>query len=96
MEHDEKDVFAMTVLLVATAGGHLSELSRLVPRLFGDYTERVWITNETPQSRSVLAGERVVFIPAVHERDVVGVMRSNLIARRVLDQESATMVVSTG
>jgi UDP-N-acetylglucosamine transferase subunit ALG13 len=86
----------MTVLLVATAGGHLSELSQLAPRLFGDGTERVWITNETPQSRSVLAREQVVFIPAVHERDVVGVMKSSLIARRILQQERVTMVVSTG
>ena len=49
----------MSALLVASTGGHLVELMRLRPRLTGIGDEVTWVTFDTPQSRSMLAGEDV-------------------------------------
>ena len=65
----------MTTIMVATTGGHLAQLVELSPRLPQVGTDRLWVTFDTPQSRSLLAGEAVRFIPFISERDVLGVAR---------------------
>ena len=47
----------MSTLLVCSVGGHLAELHRLLERMRGLGEERLWVTFDTPQSRSVLAEE---------------------------------------
>ena len=49
---------AVTTLLVANDGGHLMQLHTLRPRL-GVGDDVVWVTPRTPQTESLLAGERV-------------------------------------
>ncbi|MBY8875306.1 hypothetical protein K7640_26075 [Micromonospora sp. PLK6-60] len=85
----------MTTLLVASAGGHLAELHQLVPRL-GVQDDCVWATFDSPQSRSLLAGEEVIHVPPVRTRDAVGALRDWLAARRVLRGGRFGRVVSTG
>ena len=64
----------MPTLFVATIGGHLVELVQIASRLPDDGDDvRVWATQDHPQSRSLLAGEKVIFVPEVGERDVPGV-----------------------
>jgi UDP-N-acetylglucosamine transferase subunit ALG13 len=87
----------MTTLLVSTIGGPLTELVQLAPRLEGiDTSNRVWVTHDSPQSRSLLAGEDVVFVPYIKERDLAGVMRAFIPARRLMRDRSIGAVVSTG
>lgn len=86
----------MTTLLVATIGGHLTQLADLVPRLDPVDSDRFWITNPSPQSESLLAGEDVVWVPEVDSRDFGGVARSARSARRVRRDRRPTRAISTG
>lgn len=84
----------MTTLLVASTGGHLAELHDLVPRL--GVTDRRWVTFDSPQSRSLLAGEDVVHVPPATSRDLVGAVRDLLVARRMFRRSRYDRVISTG
>ena len=86
----------MTTLLVASTGGHLKQLSQLRERLQGVPAEHRWATFDTPQSRSLLAGERVDFVPFVGGRDPLNVARNLAHARRILGEGDVEAIVSTG
>jgi UDP-N-acetylglucosamine transferase subunit ALG13 len=86
----------MGTLLVASSGGHLKELHNLHRRLGGVEGPFRWVTFDTPQSRSMLAGEAVEFVPFVGGRDPRGVGRNLGEARRVLRDRELDTVVSTG
>lgn len=86
----------MGALLVATTGGHLAQLVELARRLPEFADDRLWATFDSPQSRSLLADERVAFIPPIAERDVLGVVRGLAYARKLLDPTRIEVVVSTG
>jgi UDP-N-acetylglucosamine transferase subunit ALG13 len=85
----------MTHLLVAATGGHLSQLVQLAPRI-ANHVDTLFVTFDSPQSRSLLADKRHIFIPSVEERDVRGVLRGALIASRLFRRERIEMAVSTG
>ena len=84
----------MTTALVATIGGHISELVELADRL--PERERIWVTSETPQTVDLLAGHDVEFVPAVGERDLLGVLRAIPRAWRLYRRHRVDRVVSTG
>jgi UDP-N-acetylglucosamine transferase subunit ALG13 len=84
----------VTTLLVASTGGHLDELYDLVPRL--GIGERRWVTFDTEQSRSLLAGEDVVHVPPAYSRDLVGTVRDLIVARRMFRSGGYERVISTG
>ena len=86
----------MTTLLVASTGGHLKQLHQLHGRLDGVSGPFCWATFDTPQSRSLLAGETVDFVPFVGGRDPGNVGRNLLHANRILKQRNVRTVVSTG
>jgi UDP-N-acetylglucosamine--N-acetylmuramyl-(pentapeptide) pyrophosphoryl-undecaprenol N-acetylglucosamine transferase len=87
----------MTTLLVSSVGGHLADLHRLLPRLRGVDSERLWVTFDTPQSRSLLDGEDVLYIDYTGPRDVKNVLRHSLVARRLLRAgHPFTSIVSAG
>jgi UDP-N-acetylglucosamine transferase subunit ALG13 len=85
----------VTVVLVSTTGGHLTQLHKLAGRLplAGD---RLWVTHRGPQSESLLAGEEVAYVPYIDERDVRGVLGSLGHAREVARDRQPTAFVSTG
>ncbi len=84
------------VVLVATTGGHLAQLFDIAPRLPLD-GPRLWVTFDSEQGRTLLAGERVVFVPYIGERDLVGVARAMAHARRIVGGDTpVAAVVSTG
>lgn len=68
-----------TILLVASTGGHLTQLTRLAPRLGVDAASP-WLTFDSAQSRSLLVGQNVLFVPYVSPRDVRGIMRASALA----------------
>ncbi len=87
----------MATLLVSSVGGHLTQLHQLVDSLRGIDDERRWVTFDTPQSRSMLDGEDVVFIDYTSPRDVKNVIRHTSTARRLFrGRHPFSTVVSTG
>lgn len=86
----------MRTLLVAAAGGHLKQLHKLLPRIPELDGERVWVTYDTSQSRSLLEGEDVVYGHYMASRDYGNVARNAALAERLLREAKFDRVLSTG
>lgn len=85
----------MTTLLVANDGGHLRQLYSLAPRLpVGP--DRMWVTPSTPQSRSLLEGEKVLWVDRAPTRDGGAALRNAWKVSRALGALDVEAVVSTG
>jgi UDP-N-acetylglucosamine--N-acetylmuramyl-(pentapeptide) pyrophosphoryl-undecaprenol N-acetylglucosamine transferase len=84
----------MTTLLVANDGGHLMQLHTLRPRL--GVQDVVWVTPRTPQTESLLAGERVHWTLPCPPRDTRALARNTLACRRLFVEHDVSLVVSTG
>lgn len=82
-------------LLVANDGGHLQQLHSLSPRLPAG-GERRWMTIDSPQTRSLLAGEEVEHLLPSRPRDLVVASRNARLAWSVLRGADVDLVVSTG
>lgn len=63
-------------LLVASTGGHLAQLVKLSERLVAD-PDPLWVTFENDQSRSLLEGRRVLYVPYIAPRDFKNVARAS-------------------
>jgi len=85
----------MTAILVASKGGHLSQLVELGDRIEG-LGDCLWVTFDSLQSRSLLDGRRTVFLPPIEERDVMGVLRGAGSAYRLFRSLDVSSVISTG
>lgn len=85
----------MTTLLVANDGGHLMQLHTLRPRL-GVGDDVVWVTPRTPQTESLLAGERVHWTLPCPPRDTGALARNTMACRRLFRDHDVSLVVSTG
>jgi UDP-N-acetylglucosamine transferase subunit ALG13 len=86
-----------TAVLVASTGGHLAQLAELAGRMEQLRGDRLWVTFDSEQGRTLLEGERRIFIPYIAERDVAGVARAMRDAHRILGAETRVRaVVSTG
>lgn len=83
------------VLLVASTGGHLTQLTRMANSWDID-NDSLWVTFDTHQSRSMLEGKRVLHVPYIAPRD----LKAAAVATRIITQEVAgenfDRVVSTG
>jgi UDP-N-acetylglucosamine transferase subunit ALG13 len=90
-----KSLRGQKLLLVASTGGHLSQLRRLA-EMIQPSNDSLWVTFDKPQSRSLLAEARHLFIPYISPRDVAGVLRGVRAFRNVLSGEDFDAVVSTG
>lgn len=82
-------------LLIASTGGHLNELLRLVPTFEPD-PESLWVTFRTPQSETLLEGRRVHYLPYIGPRDLRGTLRAVPQVRDLLRREHFDLAVSTG
>lgn len=85
----------MTSLLVANDGGHLMQLHTMRPRL-GVGHDVVWVTPRTPQTESLLDGERVHWASPCPTRDARAVLRNAAACRHLFDDFDITLAVSTG
>jgi UDP-N-acetylglucosamine transferase subunit ALG13 len=86
----------LTTLLIASAGGHLTQLHRLRPRLQGIDQDVIWVTFDGPQSRSLLADEKVVHAHYPRPRDAATTVRNAALAHRLLSRYDVRHAVSTG
>lgn len=71
------------------------QLTRLAPRI-ATLGRPLWVTFDSPQSRSLLAGEEVLFVATTKPRDLRNVVGNIPAARRILDERNVVEVVSTG
>jgi UDP-N-acetylglucosamine--N-acetylmuramyl-(pentapeptide) pyrophosphoryl-undecaprenol N-acetylglucosamine transferase len=85
-----------TTMLVAISGGHLAQLHLLSERIVAADETVVWLTDDTAQSRSLLSGQDVVYVPSRAPRDFVGIWRDRKIARQAITANGVTRIVSTG
>lgn len=89
------DLRGRRVLLVASTGGHLTQLTRLAPEL-GIDPASPWVTFDTPQSRSLLRGREVHFVPYVSPRDYAGVWQAAQAIRPVLKDVDGALSTGAG
>lgn len=85
---------ARRVLLVASTGGHLSQLTGM--RSEWEDLDRVWVTFDKADARSSLAGEHVVHAHHPTTRNLPNAARNLVLAVRLLRRERPDVVVSTG
>jgi len=85
----------MRALLVASTGGHLVELEAWSRRMTG-VDKIVWAAADSPQSRALLAGKDVHWIPDIQPRQLRETMGLLGVARRIVQSEQVDVVVSTG
>ena len=87
---------APRTLLVAATGGHLEQLFRISQRLHPASGEVVWVTHEDDQSKSLLRGLDVHYVPYVPPRGYRQIARVLPQANRIVGQGHFDRVVSTG
>ena len=56
----------------------------------------MWATHDSPQTRSLLAGEECIYVDRAEPRDVMTMLRNARQARKVLGADEWSAVVSTG
>ena len=93
MRYSLEDIRGKRVAMVASTGGHLTQLTRLAGRLGVD-PESPWVTFDTPQSRSLLRGREVHYVPYVRPRDYRGVARATRLLQPFM--KAVDGAVSTG
>lgn len=93
MRYSLEDIRGKRVAMVASTGGHLTQLTRLAGRLGVD-PESPWVTFDTPQSRSLLRGREVHYVPYVRPRDYRGVARATRLLQPFMKEVDGA--VSTG
>lgn len=82
-------------LWVTSPGGHLAELLRIEANL-GANGDSLWVVPETPQSRSLLAGRRTLWVDYVPPRDLRGAIRVASRVRRSIKNERFRYALSAG
>lgn len=84
-------------LLVASGGGHLKQLKNLAVRIPWASESRVWITVDTPHSRTLLDDEaEVIFVPSARSRDVIAALSNAKSVRTHIRRNGFSHAVSTG
>ena len=91
---NDGDEWAPKAMLVCSSGGHLLQLHRLKP--WWEKLERVWVTFDKPDSRSLLLGEEVAWAYHPTTRNAVNLVRNLGLAWRLLRRHRPDVVVSTG
>ena len=86
----------MRALFVANGGGHLKELIHLTQRLPFTVDESLWVTFDSPQSRSLLQGQDVCYVRYSSPRDGWATLVNFVAATRILRRQRFDVAVSTG
>ena len=80
--------------MVSSSGGHLTQLIALRP--WWEQHERTWVTFETLDATSKLAGEDVVWAHHPTTRNVKNLARNTALAWRTMRSFRPDVIVSTG
>ncbi|MGH2812197.1 MAG: PssD/Cps14F family polysaccharide biosynthesis glycosyltransferase [Actinomycetota bacterium] len=84
----------MRVALVCSSGGHLLQLYQLRP--WWEKHERLWVTFDKADSRSLLAGEPIVWAYQPTTRNIPNLLRNLRLAWKTLRHHRPDIVVSSG
>jgi UDP-N-acetylglucosamine:LPS N-acetylglucosamine transferase len=82
------------ILLVCSAGGHLQQLL-LLREAWGDRS-RLWVTDDAPDTRSLLRSEKAVFGDAPSSRSWRSLAGNTARALRLLSRHRPAVVLTTG
>ncbi|MGH9246808.1 MAG: UDP-N-acetylglucosamine--LPS N-acetylglucosamine transferase [Acidimicrobiales bacterium] len=82
------------VLLVCSSGGHAAQLVRLRP--WWERHERTWVSFDTPDVASLLAGEHVIHAFHPTTRNIPNLLRNLSLSIKVLRRERPDVIVSDG
>lgn len=82
------------LLLIASTGGHLSQLVAL--RHWWGECERKWVTFDNQHAHSALAGEDMVLAHSPTTRNIPNALRNARLAHRTLRDWAPDLVISTG
>lgn len=83
-------------MLVASSGGHFTQLAELWPRIAGTSSDCVWVTFDSPQTRSMLQGQQVEYVPYIRPRGLASVLKNVPSAFRLVRKYKVDTVISTG
>lgn len=86
----------MTTMLVASSGGHFTQLAELWPRIRQANEKCVWVTFDSPQTRSMLQGQNVEYVPYIKPRGLASVIKNVPQAFRLVRKYHVDRVISTG
>lgn len=84
----------MRILMVCSSGGHLAQLFPLRP--FWSRHERAWVTFDTPDAVSLLAGETLIPCHRPTTRNLKNLVRNTFLARRVIKDYRPDLILSNG
>lgn len=82
------------LLLVASTGGHLTQLMAMRP--WWENCERTWVTFDNQHASSALSGEAVIHAHSPTTRNIPNALRNLVLAHRTLTALRPDLVVSTG
>jgi beta-1,4-N-acetylglucosaminyltransferase len=82
------------ILLVCSSGGHLTQLLEMQEAWSA--FDRVWVTFDKPDARSLLQDERVVHAHGPTNRSIKNLLRNVSLARRVVRALRPSAIVTTG
>jgi UDP-N-acetylglucosamine:LPS N-acetylglucosamine transferase len=82
------------LLLACSSGGHLLQLLALAPAW--QDLDRVWVTFDKSDVRSLLAGEEVVYAYGPTNRSIKNLIRNLWLAWRVVGRVRPRVVLTTG
>ena len=83
-------------MLVASSGGHFTQLAELWPRIEGVNKDCVWVTFDSPQTRSMLKDQQVEYVPYIRPRGLASVLRNVPQAFKLIKKYNVDAVISTG
>ncbi len=83
------------MLLAASTGGHIAQLVRLAPGL-GATDDSLWVSFDSPQTRSLLRDKRTLLVPYIKPRDWRGTLKAVGQIDKALAVEDFDAAVSTG
>jgi len=86
----------MTTMLVASSGGHFTQLAELWPRIEDVSKDCVWVTFDSPQTRSMLKDQQVEYVPYIKPRGLGSVLRNVPQAFKLIRKYNVDSVISTG
>ncbi len=83
-------------LFVASTGGHLTELVELAARLEPPSRAPLWVTFDGLQSRSMLEGRDVEYVPYIGQRDLGRSLLTMAKAAKIIRAYKPDRIISTG
>ncbi len=83
-------------LMVASAGGHLTQLDLILPRLRPFIRHPLWVTYDVPQARSLLSEAEIIQGHHPTTRNLLNALRNYKLAVDIFDEHDISRVISTG